>query len=87
MSCWVSDLLDQRVDAKGELWRLEQDLKSKREELEQLKVEASCLENTGLVVTCSVLGLSKAAAAGTRAPKKKKMNKQKRHTCLPSQEG
>ena len=36
MSNWVSDLLDQRADVKGELWRLEQDLNRKREELEQL---------------------------------------------------
>ena len=34
MSNWVSDLLDQRADVKDELWRLDQDLKRKREELE-----------------------------------------------------
>ena len=31
MSNWVSDLLDQRADVKDELWKLEEDLKRKRE--------------------------------------------------------
>ena len=39
MSCWVSDLLDQRVDLKGELWRLEQDLKSKNKSWHSLRPE------------------------------------------------
>ena len=88
MSCWIIDLLDQMVDVKGELWRLDQDLRNKREELEQLKVEASGLGSTGPVVTSSVSGFSKGAAAGTGAPKKKKgKQKPKRHLGLSSEEG
>ena len=63
MSNWVSDLLDQRADVNDELWRLEQDLKRKREELEQLKLEASDLSNACLIVASSVWGLSKGASA------------------------
>ena len=77
MSNWVSDLLDQREYVKDELWRLEQDLKRKSQELAQLKLEASGLGNAGLVVPSSVSGLSKGASAGSRALKKRKRNKQK----------
>ena len=72
---------------------MEQDLKSKKE-LEQLKIEKGKLEasglgqkasNAGLVVSCSVSGLSKGASAETVVPKKKK-GKQKRHPGLPSEE-
>ena len=88
MSNWVSNLLDQRTDVRNELWRLEQDLKSKREELEQLMLEASGLSNAGPVVTFSVAGLSKGATAESRAPKKKKgKQKPKGHPGLPSEEG
>ena len=54
---WIDDLVDQRAYVRDELWRLEQDLKSKREELEQLKVKASGLSKAVLVVTSSVPGL------------------------------
>ena len=33
MSNWVHDLLDQRYDVKRKIWKLEQDLNDKREEL------------------------------------------------------
>ena len=54
MSNWVCDLFDQRADVRDDFWKLEHDLKSKRVELEQLKVEASGLSNTGPAVTSSV---------------------------------
>ena len=73
MCNWVCDLLDQRYDVKREIWKLEQDLNDKREELGQLKAEASGLRNTGPVVTASVSGLSQdGASVEPRAPKKKK---------------
>ena len=34
MCTWVHGLLDQRYDVKREIWKLEQDLNDKREELE-----------------------------------------------------
>ena len=71
---------------RDKLWRIEQDLKSKREELEQLKAEASGLRNTGPVVISSVSGLSKGASAGSSENKKMKKSKQKRHPGLPLQE-
>ena len=37
MSNWVCDLMDQRHEIKAEIWRLEQDLNSKKEELAQLE--------------------------------------------------
>ena len=37
MSNWVHDLMDQRHEIKAEIWRLEQDLNSKNEELAQLE--------------------------------------------------
>ena len=37
MSNWVCDLMDQRYEIKAEIWRLEQDLNSKKEELAQLE--------------------------------------------------
>ena len=80
-------LLDQRVDVRCELERMEQDLKSKREELEQLRVEASHLRNTGTFITSSVSGLSKDASAVPSAPNKKKKSKQKRYPGLSSEEG
>ena len=87
ISNWVSDLLDQRVEVRCELERMEQDLKSKREELEQLKAEASDLRNTGLVVNSSVLGFSGGASAGPNTPNKKKNSKLKRHPGMSSEEG
>ena len=88
MFIWVSDLVDQRADVRDELWGMEQDLKSKREELEQLKVEASGLWNACPVVAPSISGQpSQGTSAETRAPKKKKgKQRPKRHPGLPSQE-
>ena len=90
MSNWVHDLMDQRYEIKAEIWRLEQELNSKREELAQLEARKKGLEASGLkgpIAASSVSGLSQGgASAETRAPTKKKKNKQKRHPGLPSQE-
>ena len=72
--CWqVQDL---RSVVRGELEQLEQDLKSKREELAQLETRKEVLEASGLSlasrVSVSVPGMSKGASAGPSAPKKKK---------------
>ena len=81
--------MDQRYEIKAEIWRLEQDLNSKKEELAQLEARKKELEASGLkdpIVTSSVSGLSQSgASAETRAPTKKKKNK-KRHPGLLSQE-
>ena len=34
---WVHDLMDQRHEVKADIWRLEQDLNGKKEELTQLE--------------------------------------------------
>ena len=90
MSNWVHDLMDQRYEIKAEIWRLEQDLNSKKEELAQLEARKKELEASGLkgpIAASSVSGLSQGgASAETRAPTKKKKNKQERHPGLPSQE-
>ena len=39
MSNWVRDLMDQRHEIKAEIWMLEQDLNSKKEELAQLEAK------------------------------------------------
>ena len=75
MSNWVHDLMNQRHEIKAEIWRLEQDLNSKKEELTQLEARKKELEASGLkgpIVTSSVSGLSESdASAETRAPTKK----------------
>ena len=78
---------DLRSVLRGEIEKLEQDLKSKREVLAQLEARREVLEVSGLAlrVPASVPGMSVGASAGPRTPKKKK--KQKRHPGLPSQEG
>ena len=90
MSNWVHDLMDQRYEIKAEMWRLEQDLNSKKEELAPAGSQKKELEASGLkgpIAASSVSGLSQGgASAETRAPTKKKKNKQKRHPGLPSQE-
>ena len=87
---WVHDLMDQRHAVKADIWRLEQDLNGKKEELVQLEARKNELEASGLkgpVVASSFSGLSQGgASAETRAPTKKKKNKQKRHPGWPSQE-
>ena len=87
---WVWDLTDQRHEVKADIWRLEQDLNGKKEELAQLEARKKELEASGLkgpVVTSSVSGLFQGgASAETRATTKKRKNKQKRHPGLPSQE-
>ena len=90
MCNWVLDLKDQRYDVQKEIWKLEQDLNSEKEELAQLEARKKELEASGLkgpIAASSVSGLSQGdASAETRAPTKKKKNKQKRHPGLPSQE-
>ena len=57
---WVWDLTDQRHEVKADIWRLEQDLNGKKEELAQLEARKKELEASGLkgpVVTSSVSGL------------------------------
>ena len=91
MCNWVLDLKDQNYDVQKDIWKLEQDLNGKKEELAQLearKKELKAFSLKGQIVTPNVSGLSQGgASAETRAPKKKKKNKQKRHPGLPSQEG
>ena len=73
---WVWDLKDQKYDVQKEIWKLEQDLNGKKEELAQLEARKKELEASGLkgpVVTCSVPGLSQGSpSAEPRATKKKK---------------
>ena len=89
MCNWVLDLKDQKYDVQKEIWKLEQDLNGKKEELALLEAREKELEAFGLkgpILPSSVSGLSQGgASAETRAPKKK--NKQKRHPGLSSEEG
>ena len=60
MCNWVLDLKDQKYDVQKEIWKLEQDLNGKKEELAQLEARKKVLEASGLkgpIVTPSVLGL------------------------------
>ena len=77
---------DLRSVVRVETEKLEQDLKSKREELAQLEARRKVLEVSGLALRApaSIPGMSKGASAGPSVPKKKKRNKQKRHPGLPS---
>ena len=79
---------DLRSLVRGEIERLEQDLKSKKGELVQHEARKEVLEASGLAprVSVRVPGISMGASAGPSTPKKKKKNKQKRHPGLPSQE-
>ena len=90
MCNWVLVLKDQKYDVPKEIQKLVQDLKDKKEELAQLEARNKEMGASGLkgpVVTSSVSGLSQGGASPeTRAPTKKKKNKQKRHPGLPSQE-
>ena len=78
---------DLRSVVWGGIEKLEQDLKSKKEELAQVKTRKEMLESSGLAprVSVRVPGMSKGASAGPSTPKKKKRNKQK-NPGLPSQE-
>ena len=78
---------DLRSVVRGEIEMLEQDLKSKKDEVAQFEARKEMLETSGFVpgVSVRVPGMSVGASAGPHAPKKKK--KQKRHPSLPSQEG
>ena len=70
---------DLRSVVRDEIEKLEQDLKSKREELPQCEARRGRLDAFGLAlrVPASVPGMSKGASAGPSVPKKKKRNKQK----------
>ena len=91
MSNWVHDLMDQRYEIKAEIWRLEQDLNSKKEELAQLEARKKELEASGLkgpIAASSVSGLSQGgASAETRAPTKKKKNKKRDTLTCPHKRG
>ena len=78
---------DLRSVVRGEIEKLEQDLKSKKDELAQLEARKEILEASGFApgVSVRVPGMSMGTSAEPSAPKKKK--KQKRHPGLPSQEG
>ena len=59
MCNWVLDLKDQKYDVQKEIWKLEQDLNGKKEELAQLEARKKELEASGLkgpIVTPSVSG-------------------------------
>ena len=61
MCNWVLDLKDQKYDVQKEIWKLEQDLNGKKEELAQLEARKKELEASGLkgpIVPSSVSGLS-----------------------------
>ena len=77
---------DLRSVVRGELESLEQELKSKNDELTQLEARKEMLEASSFAPEVSIRapGMSKGASAEPSAPKKKK--KQKRHPGLPSQE-
>ena len=78
---------DLRSVVRVEIEKLEQGLKSKKDELAQLEARTEMLEVSGFApeVSVRVPVMLMGASAGPNAPKKKK--KQKRQPCLPSQEG
>ena len=80
---------DLRSVVRGEIEKLEQDLKSKKDELSQLEARKEMLEASGFApgVSVRVPGMSMGASAEPSAPKKKKKMKQKGHPGLSSQEG
>ena len=61
---------DLRSVVRGKIEKLEQDLKSKREDLTQLEARREVLETFGLAlrVPASVPGMSKGASAGPSTP-------------------
>ena len=87
MCNWVLDLKDQKYDVQKEIWRLEQDLNSKKEELAQLEARKKELEASALkgpTAASSVSGLSQGgASAEIRAPTKKR-KKQTKETPWPA---
>ena len=85
VSSWVRDLLDQRVDLRVEIGRMELELQQLKEERNRMQREVSGLGGAHQVAASSISGNSQGASAGPRAPKKEKA-KQKRHPDLPSQE-
>ena len=74
---------------RGEIKKLDQDLKNKKYELSQLEARKEMLQASGFApaVSVRVPGMSMGALAEPSAPKKKKKKTQKRHPGLPSQEG
>ena len=79
---------DLRSVVRGEIEKLEQDLKSKKEELAELEARKELLEASGFAprVSVRVPGMSMGTSAGPFTPKKKRKNKQKWHPGLLSQE-
>ena len=80
---------DLRSVVRGELESLEQELKSKKDELAQLEARKEMLEPLVLHLEyqSGLLGCQWVLQLSPSAPKKKKKKKQKRHLGLPSQEG
>ena len=80
---------DLRSVVRGELESLEQELKSKKDELAQLEARKEMFEASGFAPEVSVRApwMLMGASAEPSAPKKKKKKKQKRHPGLPSEEG
>ena len=80
---------DFRSVVRGEIEKLEQDLKSKKEELAQLEARKELLVASGFAprVSVSVPGMSMGASAGPSAPKKKRKNKQKDILACPHKRG
>ena len=78
---------DLRSVVRGEIEKLEQDLKRKKEELAQLEARKEMLEVSGFAprISVRVPGMSVGTSAGPSAPKKKRKKKQKRHYGLTSQ--
>ena len=84
--------MDNRHEVKADIWRLEQKLKSMKEDHTQLEFKKKELEASGLSITPTATSRvsgkkSQGAADEPGAPKKKKKNKQKRHPGLPPQQG
>ena len=77
-------LQDLRSVVRGEIEKLEQDLKSKREELAQLEARREMLEASGLAVRvpANVPGMSMGTSTGPSTPKRKrKINKKDTLAC------
>ena len=81
---------DLRSVVRGEIEKLEQDLKRKKNEMAQLEARKEILEASGFApgVSVRVPGMLMGASAGPSAPQKKRKRKRnKKDPGLPSQEG
>ena len=80
---------DLRSVVRGEIEKLEQDLKNMKDELAQLEARKEMLEASGFApgVSVRVPGMSMGASAEPSAPKKKKKKKQKDTLACPNKKG